>query len=221
MTDDSAFLRAIQANPDDIALRLVYADFLEERGDARAEYIRILCQLAQAPADPQRYLLLARRAALRNAQGRDWVRRLQHLCLSCHLRYGLLETVVLDVHQFVKHAEVLFALGPVCEVKVLCPNRKMEKLAASEHLMRCAVLDLSYNFLNNDALVTLAASPHLANLRELRLAHNKSITGAAGALALATTSALANLHLLDLRSTRIDETGRQALRARFGARVRL
>ena len=40
------FLRAIAANPADEAKRLVFADWLEERGDWRAEFLRLDCQLA-------------------------------------------------------------------------------------------------------------------------------------------------------------------------------
>jgi uncharacterized protein (TIGR02996 family) len=41
MTDEDAFIRAIQADPDDTTTRLVYADWLEERGQpARAETLR-------------------------------------------------------------------------------------------------------------------------------------------------------------------------------------
>jgi uncharacterized protein (TIGR02996 family) len=40
MTDDTSFVEAIRARPWDESLRLVYADWLEERGDARADYLR-------------------------------------------------------------------------------------------------------------------------------------------------------------------------------------
>ena len=41
MSDDLAFIRAVQANPDDDAPRLVYADWLDERGDRRGEFLRL------------------------------------------------------------------------------------------------------------------------------------------------------------------------------------
>src|SRR5580700_6105903 len=55
MTDNDALLLAILADPDD-AVRLVYADWLEEHGDAeRAEFIRVQCLLERLPEDtPQR-----------------------------------------------------------------------------------------------------------------------------------------------------------------------
>jgi uncharacterized protein (TIGR02996 family) len=49
MNDEAAFLAAIQAAPEDDHLRLVYADWLEERGDLRGTYLRLEHQLLQAP----------------------------------------------------------------------------------------------------------------------------------------------------------------------------
>ena len=44
MQDENGFLEAIAANPEDDSIRLVYADWLEERGDPRAEYLRLEVQ---------------------------------------------------------------------------------------------------------------------------------------------------------------------------------
>ena len=54
MSHDDAFLAAIVDRPDDDLPRLVYADYLDETGDAeRAEFIRVQCDLARTgPADP-------------------------------------------------------------------------------------------------------------------------------------------------------------------------
>ena len=41
------FLHEIAANPDDESARLIYADWLEDRGDARAEFVRVQCELAR------------------------------------------------------------------------------------------------------------------------------------------------------------------------------
>jgi uncharacterized protein (TIGR02996 family) len=42
---EDAFLRAILADPDDEAPRLIYSDWLDERGDPRAEFLRLECRL--------------------------------------------------------------------------------------------------------------------------------------------------------------------------------
>src|SRR5262245_50353496 len=45
MDEELGFLRAIHSHPDDEALRLIYADWLQERGDPRAEYLRLEVEL--------------------------------------------------------------------------------------------------------------------------------------------------------------------------------
>lgn len=59
MSEESAFLQAIRANIEDDLPRLVYADWLEERGyGARAEFIRVQCELARTPEWEPRYRAL-------------------------------------------------------------------------------------------------------------------------------------------------------------------
>jgi len=48
MHDEQAFLQAMQQNPEDAALRLAFADWLEERGDLRSELVRLSHTLTQA-----------------------------------------------------------------------------------------------------------------------------------------------------------------------------
>lgn len=57
MSDRQGFIAAICAQPDDDVARLVYADWLEEHGEAeRAAFIRVQCELARIrpEADPRR-----------------------------------------------------------------------------------------------------------------------------------------------------------------------
>jgi uncharacterized protein (TIGR02996 family) len=49
VSDEAAFLKALRENPKDDTVRLAYADWLDERDDPRAEYIRLRHQLAQLP----------------------------------------------------------------------------------------------------------------------------------------------------------------------------
>lgn len=50
MTTEDDFQRALDAHPDDWQTRLVFADWLQERGDARAEGYRALGALRRVPA---------------------------------------------------------------------------------------------------------------------------------------------------------------------------
>ena len=59
MTDASeeCFLLAMQEHPEDAFLRLIFADWLEERGDPRSDLLRLLHTLTQAVEVPHRALL--------------------------------------------------------------------------------------------------------------------------------------------------------------------
>ncbi len=83
MTQDDAFLRAIIESPNDEGLRLIYADFLEERGDPRAQLIRVLVALAHLPArHPRRPELAARERDILQRHTGSWLRE----CLNRFLK---------------------------------------------------------------------------------------------------------------------------------------
>jgi uncharacterized protein (TIGR02996 family) len=56
MNEEEGFLAAILAEPGDRVALLVYADWLDERGDPRGEYLRLL---AEPWTDPERMVGLA------------------------------------------------------------------------------------------------------------------------------------------------------------------
>jgi uncharacterized protein (TIGR02996 family) len=71
MDEDAGFLQALLAAPEDDALRLVYADWLEERGDPRGEYLRCQCARAALILPWQRRLTVGRILNLLGRPGRD------------------------------------------------------------------------------------------------------------------------------------------------------
>src|SRR4051812_50139153 len=72
---DAAFLRAIRDRPADDLPRLVYADYLDERGDPRGEFIRLQVRRPSLAADdPRRHELLAREHELLRAHEEEWLR---------------------------------------------------------------------------------------------------------------------------------------------------
>jgi uncharacterized protein (TIGR02996 family) len=70
-----AFLRAIVAQPEDDGVRLVYADWLEEHGDAeQAAFIRASIQLHTLSLDdPRRVTLAAQLQETSKARGSQWL----------------------------------------------------------------------------------------------------------------------------------------------------
>ena len=49
MPDEIPFLRKIADHPDEELPRLIFADWLEEQGDPRAELIRVQCRRSSVP----------------------------------------------------------------------------------------------------------------------------------------------------------------------------
>jgi uncharacterized protein (TIGR02996 family) len=72
--NEQALLGAIAASPHDAALRQVYADWLEERGDARGELVRVEEEMRALPAYSDRFWQLkARRNELRALAAPGWL----------------------------------------------------------------------------------------------------------------------------------------------------
>jgi uncharacterized protein (TIGR02996 family) len=81
MREDDAFIRAVFLNPEDLITRLVYADWLDERGDPRGEYLRVQATLVSLTVDDGRAAdLLRRRQELRSLLPKDWLDRIGDRC---------------------------------------------------------------------------------------------------------------------------------------------
>src|SRR4029078_1438463 len=101
MHHQAAFLDAIIPEPDDDAPRLIYADWLEERGDPRAEFIRAQCELVKLSLDdPLRVGLETRERQLLKEYEKEWVGVLTEISPHRKFRRGLLENVGLSVQEF-------------------------------------------------------------------------------------------------------------------------
>src|SRR4051812_3104227 len=73
MNEDAAFIRAIRERPDDETARLVYTDWLDDRSDPRAEYLRAeVAWLALQPSDEQYRPLYRRVSQLAAVLDPEW-----------------------------------------------------------------------------------------------------------------------------------------------------
>src|SRR5262245_36293651 len=115
---EEAFLEDIRTHPEDDAPRLVFADWLDERGDAdRAELIRVQCELARSGVDQRRRAELEQRQQQLLAAGeREWAGPLAAWGCIWEFRRGFIEHVRIDTSVFLSHAAVLFAAAPVRSV---------------------------------------------------------------------------------------------------------
>jgi uncharacterized protein (TIGR02996 family) len=74
VTDEEAFLNAIVANPNDRTTRLAYADWLDERDDPRAEFVRLHVRLDELTPDHSQFEgLVTRLEALKTTVPEHWL----------------------------------------------------------------------------------------------------------------------------------------------------
>jgi uncharacterized protein (TIGR02996 family) len=211
MIQDDGFLQAVLEDPDDDAPRLVYADWLEERGEPRGEFIRTDCALARLAADdPRRPALEERRRQLLAEHGDAWLGPLRGLAYGWGFRRGFVEEVTADARHFHQHADAFFT-APLRLVRLLHAGGVIQSLAECRHLRRLRALHLTDNNLGNRGLSTLLASPSLGGLTTLRLGNN-GLTDT-GAVLLANASNLAGLEVLNLSRNAIGDAGAEALAA--------
>jgi uncharacterized protein (TIGR02996 family) len=175
MSDASPFLRAIWDTPHDDGPRLVYADWLDERGDVRGEFIRTQCELARAsPGDPRLPELRRRQGQLQRKHGAAWRKELPTTVRRGDFERGFLAPVkAMAASTFLGLDDSFFRPAPLWRVRLTWASRELiPMLAESPHLPRLTALSLAGNFLIDDDLVPLLESWGLENLTELDLSNN-------------------------------------------------
>src|SRR4051812_2844446 len=97
MPNARPFLEAVRDSPDDDAPRLVFADWLEEQGEsARAEFLRVQCELARLSTFAARYPELhLRQLELLARHEADWIGAWAGRLVRWEFRRGLLHAVTL------------------------------------------------------------------------------------------------------------------------------
>ena len=193
MDEHLAFLQAILADPDDDAPRLVYADWLEERGDPRAEFIRAQCAANGLPfGDPERARLRKRAGALLARHEAEWVGDVPRYARSWRFRRGFVEQVTADA----ANCPGLFDLAPIRSLKARVKLPDLRSMLASRIPGRLRMLDLNESGLGDEGVALLAACPGLAGLARLSL--QACAIGVGGARALAGSPHLSGLTFLGL-----------------------
>jgi uncharacterized protein (TIGR02996 family) len=233
MPTPADLLPAVLAAPDDDLPRLVYADALEEAGDAaRAEFIRVQIELAR---EPGRIDLKAREAALLAIHGEEWLAPLRQKgealeSRSTHgqFRRGFIEIVWMPAIGFVKRAGILFERTPVRELRVLdsvsryFENRRIPveyyNLLLCPEIRRLRILDLSDREIGDEGVQLLLSRP-LTGLKQIRLrACNLTDLGVSHFLSLLSHSHI-SLDELDISLNEISLEIVNELRDKFGAIV--
>ncbi len=234
MNEESALLRAVIAEPDNLDLRLIFADWYEDQGDPRAHFIRLQIALTRvSKSHPWRREFRRKANALWRRYGRVWnapiYRRLNQTPLKGQVharraavrgweyRRGFIEVIQAEAEAFLHHGNVLLDLGPVIEARLFQVHASLNHLVRSPYLSRLQALDLRQNQLTADELAILLTSRHLRELRSLDLSQNH--LGDLGAVLLSDTQSLPRLEQLYLWGEVLSEEPLLRLQARFGAGV--
>jgi uncharacterized protein (TIGR02996 family) len=186
---DRAFFESVREAPDDDAARLIYADWLEEYGDeARAEFIRVQCQLTRLSLkDEQRPALEQRECELLMAHRGTWLGPLSKVLSygDCVFRRGFPEELTVRPKLMVQLAKEFEARVPAGRVK-LCGgfgDPAMRALVVSPRLDWVRGLHYEHPRLTESGLVDLAEAKGLPRLTDLSIKFADFTTGGIRALA--------------------------------------
>ena len=147
---------ALQQDSDD-STRLVYADYLEDRGDealtARGELIRVQIELAApAPINRRTAELTARQNDLLARWERVWLGEWADVLDGWAFRRGFVEAIRADASVFLDCAADWFAEWPTLTVaKLTRSGSHLPELAESPWLAHLRGLDLSDNGIDSQA----------------------------------------------------------------------
>ena len=178
MPSHDAFLKEITANPEDLTPRLVYADWLDEQGDPRGEFIRVQCELATLDETDDRYPALLRRERELLAEHRsEWLRPLKPYIRSGTFRCGFVERVRVRLSTFLSEGEQLSRMTPLRTVAFTSASghQVLPQLPASSVLKQLAGLEFHSFRGINELFPTLARFPELPKLRRLVISQKESI----------------------------------------------
>src|SRR5262249_9814297 len=136
--------------PDDDAHRLVYADWLDDHGDAadqaRAALIRCQCEAERLPAGNKRRSALEKQAAAIIRAHPEWTSAILKgkLASTPEFSRGFLHRVTLSATQFMAVEERLFAAAPTLRAaRITDASNDVINLARCPSLARLTEIDLS------------------------------------------------------------------------------
>lgn len=168
MTEHQNFLDAIIEEPEEDAHRLVYADYLEELGDDRGEFIRLQCQRLEYVPHTEEYKRCKRQEdKLLSKYGKRWIKELGAPAGKKHeFDRGFIRHVELRATQFLKEGPSLLQKAPLELVRLPYLKGQVQKLVDAGLLERLRGIDLSSLKLPFEQLELLLRSmPRLIRLR--------------------------------------------------------
>jgi uncharacterized protein (TIGR02996 family) len=220
MSDADALLRAVLAVPADDAPRLVYADWLEEHGDAdRAAFIRAQVELARMKMpDPRWDGLTQIERTLWHKHREAWTAWIADWAEATEFHRGFLERIRCEAADFLARADEVRLRTPLTGVRLDGRADIAVPLFRSRVLEGLRSLTLSVD-VPAGAWKHLAECPYLGQLEELDL--DSRGPGAEIVTALVESVALNSIRELKLKWCALgDEQTARLVRHPWAARLR-
>jgi uncharacterized protein (TIGR02996 family) len=227
MNEGESLLASIIADPDDDAIRLVYADWLDEYGGeaeaGRAEFIRVQIEKESLPeVDPKRSALEATEAGLLDLHAEDWLRHLPEWARPLKwkliatapddfgFRRGFLRGVVIPpVDIFLVEAPAVFTSEPITHAFLTDANA-LPELGQSREFLGISWLHFCRSAATQDrGAIRFTPLPIMPRLRFLRL--RRCGMGDRELKALAKWPGLATVEELELDFNYFQSAGLEAL----------
>ncbi len=198
----SAFLREVIDAPENDDVRLIYADWLQEAGDPRGEFIRVQCEMEQVDRFSPRFYDASDRCRQLLHEHRDaWTAELHQDVNKAVFRRGFIETITMRTSAFIKDARRLFQLTPLAWVRINYLKGAGERLAACEALGHVRNLDLSDLKTPATDVLAVLRSKQASPLQGLNLSRQDYLLN--GHFAEAIGQGLRQLRHLDLTDSRL------------------
>jgi uncharacterized protein (TIGR02996 family) len=226
MSLEAVFWQAVRDAPDDDTPRLVYADWLTDRGDrsslARAEHIRLQCALARLHPDARRHELVREVQALEQEYAEDWLRPLrEHYPLGGDQKAipffirGFVERLHLEPlrEDYLARIEPFLRQHPVRTLTIQCrrpldPNQTLTAVAECPALDRLTTLgSTARGQLHRRTIQALSDASHLSGLHTFDIWCDLDV----GTLRFLMASSLLD-HVTHLRTSALPDQGIPALR---------
>jgi uncharacterized protein (TIGR02996 family) len=221
-----AFLNDSKEHPNDDAPRLVLADWLDERGDERGEFVRLQCQRAARGDESTPAQAGGREAQLLKQYRQTWLGVLCEKGIHTEMRRGLVRALGSPRKLLSKRLAALRAYEPLAWVDHLslwdAGTQDLPSLGSSPHWTCLTQLDFRKHIYYADHLMDVTtvgrSSGDWAPLADLvvlprltELTFSCQDLGVGGAKALAALPDLKRLRTLDLSCNNLGDRGAAAL----------
>ena len=202
MNDRAAFHAAIRENPDDDVVRLVYADWLEENGEAeRAEFIRLEIEADRLPLDdPERERVNARALQMWKEHSTEWFGPLAREPEDWETERGMLQHLAVSAPDFIEHAAHFIER---CEILPSIALMDCGECASALSEFRCLgrFSDVYLDIYEEDLAEVILMNPHLGSIERLDLCNAHIDFG--GMVKLVENTSLTRLQTLWMEDARL------------------